>query len=236
MRMPFLSNLGVLAQDQARNPCASSFPHAFNPACQHVWDAVVTGMLQGKDVAANWGHAITLFIEVCIAKDMYPFSNLKQSANDSILTDLQDARLAVVKFMNLSKMLSFVNIKATSREVELTNTGFVLRVYGKAILKQPNDPTFEKWLLQMPYPRFDLKDHGRYVKHLSHTVAMVVFNEGASMSQRWHVGYEIICNQFPDIPGKHTPTKEQIETFILDILWMPVLKSRRPIGWHHRLI
>lgn len=233
MDAPFLSNLGVLDTDQIKNPRKDSFPSAFNPNCSEVWSAVIQSMTVTEDIAANWALAIRLFIEVCITKDLYPFSNLKQSANDMILTALNDSRKAVVKFMNRTRMLHYVNLKATRREVEVNNLGFTLRVYGAAVLK---DPTFEQWLLKMPMPAFRLKHQGRYVKQLDTQTTMVVYNEGASLSQRWHVGYEIVVHHFPDLPGKHMPSKAELERFVLSILWLPVLKSHRPDGFHHRLI
>lgn len=228
--VPFLANLGVLDTDQVRDPTAQAFPMAFNPNCRRVWDAVLTDLVMTDDVGFNWGSAIRAFLEQCISQDLYPFSNLKQSANDQILTALGDARKAVVKFLNRSKMLHYVNLRATLREVQMSNVGFTLRVLGNATLK---DPTFEKWLLQMPMPAFRQKHNGRWIKHLSSEVTMVVFNEG---TQRWRVGYEIVCHHFPDLPGKHLPSKAELEKFVLDILWTPILKSHRPDGFHHRLI
>lgn len=231
---PFLSSLGVMDTDQARDPTAAAFPHAFNVNCQAIWNTVVDNMtMKEGDPGRNWGTAIKLFIEVCVAENEFPFSNLKQSANDFILQDLTAARKAVVKFMNVTKMLDYVNIQATRREVELNNTGFTLRVYGKVTLK---DPTFEKWLLMTPYPRFNLKHEGHYVKHLTSNISMIVYNDSASAAQRWHVGYEVVVHHFPDLPGKHMPSQAEMEKFVLDILWMPVLKSHRPLGFHHRLI
>jgi hypothetical protein len=231
---PFLSGLGVTDIEQARNPVSSTFPLSFNTNCQPIWDAVVTHMDMGKDVGKNWQTAIRLYIEICVTEDQYPFSNLKQSANDQILTLLTNERRSIVKFLNASKMLDYVNLRATSRQVTCNNIGFVLTVFGKIALK---DPTFEKWLTKIPIPRFNVvKDNGRYIKHLTKHTTMVVYNEGASMSGRWHIGYEIVCHHFPDLPGNQLASKAEMEKFILDILYMPILKQHRPLGYHRRLI
>lgn len=231
---PFLSSLGITDLDQARDPTVSTFPHAFNPSCQRIWNAVVSNMeFKPASAGHNWATAIRLFVEVCIAEDEFPFSNLKQSSNDFILEALSNARKDVVKFLNRSKLLDLVNLRATRREVSMMNTGFVLKVFGNAWVK---DPTFEKWLIQIPYPRFDLKEHGQYRKQVSPSTTMIVYNEGASLNQRWHIGYEIVVHQFPDLPGNTLASKGDMEKFILDILWMPVLRSHRPFGYHKRLI
>lgn len=229
--IPFLSNLGVSDVDQARHPTAQAFPPTFNPNCRSIWDSTISQLeVLDTDVGFTWGHAIRQFIASCIDQDLYPFSGSRQGANDQIFTELQDARKQVVKFLNQSKMLKYVDLRVTRREVEMSTIGFTLRCLGIAYLK---DPTFEKWLMQMPMPAFRIKHAGRYLKHLSNSVTMVVYNEG---NHRWHVGYEIVVRRFPDLPGKHVPSKAELETFILDVLWMPVLRSHRPLGYHHRLI
>jgi hypothetical protein len=235
MGRPFLANLGVLPQDINRMPTAQAFPHAFNVNCKPLWDAAIAGLTIAEDDLAEhvWHRAIEDFVGLCVGKDLYPFSNLKQSHNDQILQVLTEARKAVVKFMNLSNILDYATIRTTSRSVEVNSLGFVLKVYGHIRLK---DPTFERWLMKTPYPGFRIKHNERYIKQLSQTVTMVVYNEGASMPDRWHIGYEIVCRQFPDLPGRHLPSKADLEAFILKVIWMPVLKAHRPFKYHHRLI
>jgi len=227
---PFLSNLGIVDTDQARDPTASAFPPAFNINSKPLWDKTLSIMPMTDDPATNWGFAIKLFIENCTASNVYPFSNVRQSATDQVVDALSHARRAVVKFMDISKILHYVSLRATLREAEMNNLGFTLKVMGAATIK---DPTFEKWLTQLPAPAFRLKHEGRYLKHLARDVTMVVYSESA---QRWHVGYEIMVHGFPDIPGHPLASKYELEKFILDILWLPILKSHRPIGYHTRLI
>ena len=229
-RVPFLSNLGILDVEQAKNPLISTFPRAFNVSALPIWISTISQMQMGEDTRSNWGTAIKFYIENCINANQFPFSNFKQSANDQILDDLKFARQAIVKFMDRSRLLEMVILRATRREVEMNAIGFTLRVCGRALWK---DPTFEKWLLDTPLPAFRLKHKGRYVKHLSQDVTMSVIEEA---EQRWNIGYEIVCRHFPDLPGKHIPSEAELENFILDIMWMPVLRSHRPEGYHHRLI
>lgn len=233
MKAPFLSKLGVSDIDQARGPTSDAFPYAFNVNNGGIWDNVLASMTFLKDSSLNWQQAINAYIDECVAQGAYPFSNLHQASNDAIIKELNDARKAVVRFLDRSRMTDLVSLKTTRREVVMTTFGFNLSVYGLATLK---DPTFEQWLTQMPVPAFRLKHEGCYIKQLSAGLTMVVYNEGASLSQRWHVGYEIAVHRFPDLPGRHLPSKGELETFILDIMWMPILRSHRPLGFHHRLI
>lgn len=231
---PFLSNLGISAVDQQQSPTVRSFPRTLNPNCKLMWQQAIERLEPTDDPMHDWGQALRAYIRLCIKASQFPFSNLRQSANDQITMSLQNARRQVVKFMNLSKILKQVNIRKTRREVLMTSNGFTVTVFGNAEIK---DPTFSKWLLQMPYPGFRLKDkEERYTKSLGQGITMVVYNEGANGSQRWHVGYEIVCNQFPDLPGKQLPSKGELESFILDIIWTPILKANRPYGFHRRLI
>ncbi len=230
---PFLSGLGVLDTDQVRAPTPDTFPLAFNVNNKHIWDAATHSVVPTDDPAADWTAVIHEYINQCTAVDSYPFSNLKQSVNDMIVQNLSEARKAVVRFMDQSKLLEHASIQATDRVVKMTTSGFILRVVGKVQIK---DPAFEAWLTNLPMPRFNLKADGRYDKALSKNLKMVAWNEGASLKDRWHIGYEIVCHHYPDIPGNHLPSKAELEKFVLHVLWMPVLKSHRPQGFHHRLI
>lgn len=220
----FLPGLGISDVSLAQNPTKEAFPKAFNQGCKRVWDAVVDKLNLEEDKDLNWGLAIKRYIESCIEQDLYPFSNLKQSTNDIIVNRLLIARRSVVKFFNNSRILDLTDVRATKREVKMTSTGFVLRVFGKATIK---DPTFPARLLQMPYPGFRLKHEGQYLKGLGNGVTVAVRNEGANGIHRWHIGYEIVVNAYPEIPGHPVPSKAELEDFVLKILWPPIMKANR---------
>lgn len=225
----FLANLGISDIDQARGPTVATFPQVFNINGRPQWESAVLNLPDGTPTDL-WTLAIEDYVTNCVDSGIYPFSNFKQSANDQIMAALVDARRAVVKFLNQSQMLKHVTLKVSSREVQMNNLGFTIRILGAAV---PKDPTFEKWLLQMPMPSFRLKKDGVYHKTVAQNVTMVVFNEGV---QRWRVGYEIVVLMFPSLPGRHLPSEAELKQFIMRIMWMPILKSHRPEGYHHRLI
>lgn len=230
---PFLSNLGVSAIAQSEAPTVAAFPKTFNTNCKAIWQTAVEGLEPSDDPMMDWGLVLRAYVKLCVKASQFPFGNTRQSANDQIAMKLQNARRQVVRFLNLSKLLSHMTIRKTRREVSMTSSGFTVSVFGNAEIK---DPTFPQWLLQMPYPGFRIKHDGRWEKLIAPGVTMIIYNEGANGTQRWHVGYEIVCNQFPDMPGRHLPSKGELETFILEIIWLPILKSHRPQGFHRRLI
>lgn len=233
--LPFLSNLGVSAFDAARPPTAQTFPLAFNVNNVLHWKAACAELIPSLDTRYDWASTIKRYVELCTENGVFPFSTLHQSRNDQISEFLTERRRAFVKFINMTGLLEHVYLKATHRLVSATDAGFVLRVHGEAIIE---DPTYTTFLQQIPYPKMLLRtEDSHYVRQLMPGLEIFAYNEYArSMKQRWIVGYEISCPIFPDLPNHPTPTKAEIERFILDILWMPLLRSMRPIHQMRRLI
>lgn len=234
-RKPFLTSLGVSPIQQARPPTADAFPPAFNPNNKLVWNELIENFIPSGDVNRDWGTLIREYIDTCSDRDLYPFQNIHQSKNDQIYHYLKDRRHEVVRFINKSKLFDEIAIRDSKRKVAMTDSGFVLEVYAICRLK---DPLFLKWLQRSPYPKFESirKPDGRYMKPLMDGLSMFVFNTGAEMSQRWHIGYVIECPMFPEIPGNPLPSKSDLEKFVLRVLWEPILRSARPDGVMHRLI
>lgn len=234
VKIPFLAKLGVPAGAELRSPNPNAFPSAFNAQTKRIWDAATAKVQPTKDIEADWAKVIDVYLKDCTAAGQYPFSDMHQSVNDQIMTQLAEARRAVVKFINNSKLLQHVAIRDSHHKVTMTNTGFVLAVHGVARLK---DPTFPQWLTKLPMPHFQiLKVDSKYIKSLGKGVTMYAYNEGANLVDRWHIGYEINIMHFPDIPNNYVPSKAELERFILDILYMPILKSHRPFGVTHKLL
>lgn len=233
MGLPFLANLGVPPDKQALSPTAADFPKALNPNCRSEWIDAIKDLQPSEDAAFDWASALRTYVKLCVKRNQFPFSNTKSSRNDLIIQNLTNARRQVVRFMNLSKIMDMVTIRKTRREVLMTSNGFTVTVFGEGAV---TDPTFSQWLLKMPYPGFRIKHDGQWIKSLGRGITMVVYNDGAQGSQRWHIGYEIAVQVFPDIPGHHLASKAELERFVLDILWLPILKSHRPFKYHRRLI
>lgn len=154
---------------------------------------------------------------------------VSQSTNDSILRRLQASRRAVLKFLNNAKPFKLMTLKAVKRECRIGPNGFTLRVTGDVLAM---DPTVGRWLLQQPWPAFRLKSEGMYHKQLDDWTTMVLFNAGANMPLRWHIGYEIKVPMVPSLP-KEQPTKADLESYVLR-QWEKELQTSRTHEWHRR--
>lgn len=232
---PYLSSLGVPVLLQTRPPTNAGFPLMFNSGCKHLWDEAIREFTPTDSPITDWYNVITKFIDKASAAGRYPFTGYHQSINDLISDRLRNARRAVVRFMDKSKILKLATVRNTHRRVSMTDTGFVLTVYGDIFLK---DPTFPQWLLQMPYPRFDIvrSIDNRWDKNLGDNVTFFARNEGALAKDRWFIGYDIKVDLFPEVPNQPLPSKGELERFVLNVLWMPVLRSHRPQGLSHKLL
>lgn len=236
MAAPFLSNLGISAIDQARAPTVQTFPPTFNQNNQSLWATAVQELIPSNSASRDWGLTIKRYVSLCEAWGVYPFQNVRQSRNDQISDYLRERRRAFIHFVNSSNFFGNIKLRTTERSVRTTESGFVLTIVGHAYI---DDPSFEKWLIQMPYPRFDLVKHeGRHTKPLMEGLTMFAYAEHQATRSptRWIIGYDIVCPMFPDLPDKHLPSRAEIEDFVLRILWMPVLRGMRPNQLLHRLI
>ena len=235
MSTPFLSNLGVSALDQARTPVPAAFPVALNPNNKSEWMQACSDLVTTGEAATDWGLTLKRYVQLCEDRGVYPFQSVHQSRNDQISDYLRDRRREFVKFVNRANFFDAIKIRTTERKVTVTDRGFVLTVTAHCQIK---DPSFGKWLSMMPLPKFDFVVHeGRHIKHLDQGLDMFVINERLSGSaERWIIGYDITCPIYPDLPNEHLPSKAEIEKFVLDILWMPLLRSMRPQAALHRLI
>jgi hypothetical protein len=237
MTTPFLSNLGIDPIVQARSPTPETFPPALNTNNKSVWSTAVAETPSLKNPLEDWARCLKRYIELCEEQDVFPFQTFHESKNDQITDFLRQARQAVVKYINLSKLFDEVKMQTSHRQVQVTHNGFIITVYAKVTV---TDPSFEQWLQTMPYPHFNSTRSidGKWVKPVQSGVTMFVVNgeHGGHMNQRWHIGYEIECPMFPDVPTSGTPSKTELEHFIEEILWMPILRSHRPKKLLRRLV
>ena len=233
MDTPFLTNLGIDPMYQQHGPDALRMPTAFNSANAATWTNVCMSLVHTNDAAEMWDTAIRQYIDISIDAGKYPFAPHRQHVNDRIFHQLLACRRLVVRFLNLSKLLKHCTIRSVTRRCEIGDTGFTLTTDARVVL---NDPTFAQYLLLKPMPAFKLKHNGRYVRHLNDEVTMFVYNAHANAELQWHIGYQIAIPLFPDVPGNHVPSAGDLERFITNVLWTPVMKSNRPHGYHRRLL
>lgn len=237
MASPFLSNLGVTVFEQARSPTPDTFPPAFNPNAKLNWQEAVVDHEPGRTAMEDWGLAIKHYVELCETSGVFPFQSTHISRNDQIHYYLVAARQAINRFLDRSKLLQELTIRRTHHKATMTASGFVIEVYAWVHIKNKN---FVEYLTRLPFPRFNIvrEEDGRYIKKLSPGLEFYAYNagNGLRMDQRWHIGYTIHCNVFPDVPAVGAPSKAELETFVKDVLWLPVLRESRPVGLQYRLI
>ena len=206
----FLSSLGISPIQQGKPPTVDGFPLMFNPETRNLW-ALAVEATKDVDVVKNhtrWTRCINYFIDLCVENDKYVFDTT--SANDRILELLSKARLTAVHYIN---KYSIIDVDAN------------------VALK---DPTFPEYLINKCLFKTHLYDEHSREAHLPDGVSFYYVNRGTS--QRIHFGYRITIPMFPRVPDSSLPKKQELEDFILNILWMPVLKSHRPLKLAHRLL
>lgn len=240
MTTPFLSNLGIPPLVQARSPTPETFPSALNTNNKSVWSTAVAETPSVNNALEDWARCLKRYVELCEQQDVFPFQTFHQSKNDQIADFLWEARQAVVHYIDKAKLFDELKIVKSERRVHVTNDGFSIQVSAKVNI---TDPSFEQWLAQTPYPHFNVvrQADGKWIKNLRQGVRMVVVNgdphsKGGHMPNRWHIGYEIECPMFPEVPTNELPSKAELKKFILDVLYMPILRRKRPLKVLHRLI
>jgi hypothetical protein len=226
MSSPFLSNLGIGDLQQARPPTTKTFPSSLNPNNRSIWEEAVKYLPKVYPQEA-WGHALRRYVDLCGQRGVYPFQSVAQTRNDDISDFLRTSRRELVKFIDRTDFFADIKLRSTQREVSMTNNGFVLTVSGHANI---TDPSFETWLTKVPFPKFDMIKHGgRYWKNIREGLRMFAYREnGSNSNERWVIGYEMSCNIYPDLPTQHLPSRDQLEKFVMDVLFMPHLRAIRP--------
>jgi hypothetical protein len=233
MGTPFLTNLGITPIQQARTPTTAVFPSALNANNKFEWEQAVQDLVPSDDTTVDWVKCVRRYVELCELRGVYPFQNVQQSRNDQITDFFKDRRQQLVRFVNHSKFFESIKIRTTARKVTVTDSGFVLDVRAICYI---SDPSFEKWLTRTPFPKFHIPDrNGRFARAIAEGMEMYVEHDRPRQSDRWIIGYTLTSRTYPDLPQEHLPSKKEIEAFILDVLFMPLLRGNRPSELDHRL-
>ena len=227
----YLTSLGISPLQQGKPPTAASFPTAFNPETRNEWCLAVENLKSENVVKSHtlWQRCILDYIDLCMESGKYVFYT--SSVNDDILDLLGKARITAVHYLNKFNILNHVAIKTIDHTCQLTDQGFVLDVDANVTVK---DPTFAEYLIKHCLFKIHLYDDHSRECHLENNVSFYYVNRGTS--QRLHFGYRITIPKYPRIPSNDTPKKQELEAFILNVLWLPVLKSHRPYKLAHRLL
>ena len=216
----FLSGLGVSVLEQAIKPCTVSFPSKFNPYGASVWSVIVRYIPDNLSVEAAWEFAITDYVTVCQEKGIHPFKAVATN-NEKLIEVLTQNRNELLRELEAVEhpLLDQYSILEIDRKAELTSIGFVLSV--TAIFKN-TDPTFAQHLANLGF--------GPVNKAMTKRVsqqATLKFSQVQNLNSRWEVEYTIIGPQLPELP-QMLATKEQLERFFVNGIWIPLTKQARP--------
>lgn len=228
MSKPFLTNLGVQPADQARSPTVQTYPPAFNSNAQALWYEVIPRLVMTGRPGEDWGRAVRDFMRLCEDRSIFPFVNA--SRNDELFEFLRAKRKAVVEYIDRVGLFKEVKVRDVSRTCQLTDRGFQLEIHGICRLL---DPSFPQWLGQQGYVRGTTGD---LLKEIETGLTFFACNTGTNDVDRWHIGYRINSEAYPDIPNYPEASRNELERFVLDVLWEPAFRMQRPQGLLHRLI
>lgn len=216
-----LYSLGLTESQIKSGPKDAVFPPRLNKAASKHWPAAV-GTVSTNNPKKGWTQAITRFIKLAAEAGDYAFTN-ETSVNDRILTRLIYNRRQVVKFIDRNNVLDYLRTRNSKREVIVDRNGFSITVEAKCN-QLTEDPTFIDVLgLGIRRP------NGRWQQRLGPDVDIYLYNEGARMSQRWVLGYTIRVREYPVVPNMPAATTLELERFILENMYLPILKSNRPL-------
>ena len=241
---PFLSALGIPQLEQARSPTLKGFPPSLNTNAKSEWEQAVKDVVPTSNPMTNWGLVLKRYIQLCEMSDKFPLANTAGSfstedSNSEILHILRQARIDFVRFIQKNDFFHDIKIRSTHRKVQLHDSGFVLSVWA---LVRITDPKFKQWLGHLKFPghagnqMIPRDANNRYTVDVSPHLKVYVENDAPGLPERWVVGYEITVPAIPHLEDVTFPSQEQLEQFILDSMWMPLLRSMRFKKWEHRLI
>jgi len=233
-QIPFLANLGIGSMEQARSPTVDTFPRMFNTNNRSDWEQAVQELIPSGNALQDWGITIRKYVNLCEQRNVFPFQSFQQNRNDQIYDYLRSRRKTFVNFIDKCNFFENVAIRSTHHKVVVSDRGFVLTVYARARIA---DPTFLDWLVKSPQPRFNAAQDmgGRYIRPLQDGLNMFVHPDGQD-TYRWCIGYDIDCPFYPELPNNFIPSKAELERFILEVLWKPILRTSRPLNMSYRLI
>lgn len=222
--------LGVADQRLSTPPEPRDFPPGINRANQRYWTQAVNSVTD-KVSRKAWDKALTAYIRLCELNNTYPFDN-RSANNDEIYNKLIRARRTVVRFIEAQKVNTEMVVRTTERSVAMTPTGFVLRCIGHCDFLEEPPSVIRTMGIRKAHRKFATQ----WEIGLGDNTTFFVANDIINMAGRWHYGYEVKVDVFPFVPGGAAPTSNDMENFILKIIYLPILRAYRPIGLQHRLV
>lgn len=237
-RLTDLSIIGVPDAYQQKIPSITSYPRKFDGKALSIWQDYVSSpdyknwARRTDDLDTVWHETIKNFLKLCEDQGILPFANNTDLTRNEFLQDaFNKSRIMLVRWFDETKMFECVKVKKASREYILNEKGMTIRCWAD-LFTVKNLPEFETWLQKTPSPRFLKYPDGRWTKLVQpHILVWVKILNAA----RVVVGYEIKLAGTINIPGKKTPTKKEVNKFIDNTLWYPIVRAHRIDAIKNRL-
>lgn len=226
MSEPFLCNLGISEKEQLQDPRSDSLPSALNPNCSAEWSEVVRKVLSlGYSGLAAWGICIRSFVKLCTDQNKFAFLRDPNSINESILSIIQKQRDSVINFLTLnaelSKVIETAIVSRISRDVVFLGAGFIICCKARLRLDFLETAELAEKLC------FTKISEGCYRKDVGSGVSVELCSDtnNAAYTQ---LCYSIRSDQLPWITNNYTPSQAEYTKFILDIMYIPLIKMSSP--------
>jgi hypothetical protein len=224
-----LSIIGVPEDYFTKFPGVYGYPKKFAKEAFEVWKELVTSKefrtkcrsLGTIDLA--WHVAIQDFLSLCEDRGVFPFINNTDTARNEFVTDfMRRGRIEIVRFLDEIKMFEKVRVKKAYREYRRKDTGLVIKSWAE--LFPVEDPNFQTWINTFPSPRFLKTVNNRWYKILRPN--LIVWIRIINKS-RVTIGFDIEVAGTITVPGNKTPTRKEVDSFIDNSIFLPIIRSHR---------
>lgn len=223
-----LSILGVPESHFGKKPGVYGYPKKFSPEALPVWKEMLCSKEFKKktnnlNLDMSWHIAIQDFLELCETRGVFPFVNSTDISRNEYISDfIRRSRIELVKYFNEIKLFEKVKVKKAYRKYTRKDGGLIVSSWAE--LFPVHDPNFESWLTQTPLPRFLKTVNNRWTKQLRPNLQIWVRIINKS---RITIGFNIQTAGVISIPGNKSPSRKEVDDYIDDLIFLPIIRSHR---------
>lgn len=209
-----------------QDPRPDNMPPALNANCSAEWSFIVN-KAKSLDMhgLAAWGFCIRTFVELCIEQNKFAFLRDPNTVNESILSNLQQQRDAIISFLTTNKDISQAIANATvskiNRDVVFINAGFMICCKARLRIDFFQSAELAEKL------GFNTVSEGCYRKEIGSGVCIELCSD-INNSAYTQLCYCIKSDQLPFIANNYTPSQTEYTKFILSIMYIPLIKMSSP--------
>ncbi len=224
-----LSIIGVAEEFSSKLPSVYGYPKKFAKEAFEIWRQLVTSnefrtkCRSFGNINLAWHTAIQDFLSLCEDNGVFPFVNNTDTARNEFVTDfVRRSRIELVRFLNEIKIFEKIRVKKAFREYKRKERGLVIKSWAE--LYPVEDPTFETWINTFPSPRFLKTVNSKWYKILrpNLVVWIRIINKN-----RVTIGFDIEVAGSITVPGNKTPSRKEVDNFIDNNIFLPIIRSHR---------